>query len=81
MSTQKTDTNAALPLANGIGYVVGLFSVAALILQQSLTILIPLLHYYTPTVCAIFCVLLYKTQTKFSPSVAPSDSPVRIDVI
>ena len=79
MSTQKMDTNGALPLANGIGYVVGLFSVAALILQQSLTILIPLL--LPPTVCAIFCVLLYKAQTKSTRRVAPSDSPVRIDVI
>lgn len=79
MLTHKMDTDAALPLANGLGFVIGFFSVAALMIQQSLTFLLPLL--LPPTVCTIFCILLYKTQQNSSGQTGAPQSPVRLDVI
>ena len=78
MSPEKMDNAAALPLANGLGFVFGIFGVVALFIQQSLTVFLPLL--LPPLVCTVFCVLLYKTQNK-TREPSSSSAPVRIDVI
>ena len=78
MSPEKMDNAAALPLANGLGFVFGIFGVVALFIQQSLTVFLPLL--LPPLVCTVFCVLLFKTQNKTSEQPS-STAPVRIDVI
>ena len=80
MLQNQTDENGALPLANAIGFVLGFMGVIAFFIQQSLTVFLPLLM--PPTVCIIFCTLLYKTQKKSEASTSKSTaSPVRIDVI
>ena len=80
MSPEEMDSAGALPLANGIGFMFGIFGVVALFIQQSLTVFLPLLM--PPLVCTVFCVLLYKTQrsTEQRSQNSPA-SPVRIDVI
>jgi len=79
MSTEQMDTAGALPLVNGLGFVFGILGVVALFIQQSLAVFLPLL--LPPTVCAIFCVLLYKTQQPSNSASAVSPNPVRIDII
>ena len=80
MLQNQNDENGALPLANAIGFVLGFMGVIAFFIQQSLTVFLPLLM--PPTVCFIFCTLLYKTQKKSEASTSKSTaSPVRIDVI
>ena len=80
MLQNQIDENGALPLANAIGFVLGFMGVIAFFIQQSLTVFLPLLM--PPTVCLIFCTLLYKTQKKSEGSTSKSTaSPVRIDVI
>jgi len=78
MSPENMDSAGALPLANGIGFVFGLIGVVAIFIQQSLAVFLPLL--LPPTVCTIFCVLLYRAQ---QPTKESSDSlnPIRLDVI
>lgn len=80
MLQNQNDENGALPLANAIGFILGFMGVIAFFIQQSLTVFLPLLM--PPTVCFIFCTLLYKTQKKSQASTDKSTaSPVRIDVI
>ena len=79
MSPERMDNAGALPLANGLGFVFGILGVIALFVQQSLAVFLPLL--LPPTVCTIFCVLLYKTQKPSNDESPASPNPVRIDVI
>ena len=78
MSQNKMDNAAAVPIANGLGFVFGIFGVVAIFIQQSLAFFLPLL--LPPLVCTVFCVLLFNTQKKIDekPSAV---APVRIDVI
>ena len=62
MLQNQIDENGALPLANAIGFVLGFMGVIAFFIQQSLTVFLPLLM--PPTVCLIFCTLLYKTHRR-----------------
>ena len=78
MSPENMDSAGALPLANGIGFVFGLIGVVAIFIQQSLAVFLPLL--LPPTVCTIFCVLLYRTQQPNKES-SESPNPIRFDVI
>ena len=77
MSPKKMDNAGAIPLANGLGFVFGIFGVVALFIQQSLTTFLPLLM--PPLVCTIFCVLLFKTQPKTENE--NNSAPVRIDMM
>jgi len=79
MSPERMDTAGALPLANGLGFVFGILGVVALFIQQSLAVFLPLL--LPPTVCSIFCVLLYKTQQPTNKEETATPNPLRIDVI
>ncbi len=78
MSQDKMDNAAAVPLANGLGFVFGIFGVVAIFIQQSLAVFLPLL--LPPLVCAVFCVLLFNTQKKINKT-PETVAPVRIDVI
>ena len=52
------EENAAVPLANILGFVLGLFSVSILLIKQSLLAIMPLI--FAPMVCGILCTILYK---------------------
>ncbi|MCH1540076.1 MAG: hypothetical protein L7S56_01390 [Candidatus Poseidonia sp.] len=79
MSSKRMDSAGALPLVNGLGFVFGILGVVALFIQQSLAVFLPLL--LPPTVCTIFCVMLYKTQQPSNKKTGASPSPVRIDIM
>ena len=77
MSPNKMDNAGTIPLANGLGFVFGIFGVVALFIQQSFTAFLPLLM--PPLVCTIFCLLFIKTQPKTKNN--DNSAPVRIDMM
>ena len=60
MLDNTMEEKAAVPLANFLGFVLGMFSVSILLIKQSLAAIMPLI--FAPMVCVILCTILYKSQ-------------------
>lgn len=80
MLRSNFDSNAAFPVANFIGIILGFLSLSAFFVMQSLTVLLPLL--FAPLVCITLSYLLYVSHR----SVAKEDgdvavNPVRVDLL
>ena len=80
MLRQNLDENAALPVANFISFVLGLISLSALFLIESITVFLPLL--FAPMVCLTLCYLLkvsYDNANK--PDENATVNPIKLDLI
>ena len=80
MLRKKMDENAAFPVANFIGIILGFVSLSAFFIMQSLTVLLPLL--FAPMVCITLSYLLYVSHR--STVKAEGDvtvNPVRVDLL
>jgi hypothetical protein len=64
MLENTMEEKAAVPLANILGFVLGLFSVSIILIKQSLLAIMPLI--FAPMVCGILCTILYKSQKNVS---------------
>ena len=62
MLRKKMGDDAALPIANFIGIILGFVSLSAFFIMQSLTVLLPLL--FAPMVCITLSYLLYVCITQ-----------------
>ena len=80
MQQIKLDENAAIPLANFFGIILGFVSISTLLVIQSLTILLPLL--FAPMVCITLSYLLYTANKNASRDKDDvSVNPMRVDVL
>ena len=79
MQQIKLDENAAFPLANFFGIILGFVSISTLLVIQSLTILLPLL--FAPMVCITLSYLLYTANKSASRDEEASVNPMRVDVL
>ena len=80
MLRKEMDDNAAFPIANFIGIILGFVSLSAFFIMQSLTVLLPLL--FAPMVCITLSYLLYVSHR--STVNAEGDvtvNPVRVDLL
>ena len=80
MLRSKLDENAALPIANFIGFILGLISLSAFFVIKSITVFLPLL--FAPMMCLTLCYLLhasYNSANKVDENVTVN--PVRLDLI
>ena len=80
MLRSNLDLNAAFPVANFIGIILGFISLSAFFIMQSLTVLLPLL--FAPMVCITLSYLLYVSHR--STVKAENDvtvNPVRVDLL
>jgi len=73
MLDNTMEEKAAVPLANFLGFVLGMFSVSILLIKQSLAAIMPLI--FAPMVCVILCTILYKSQ-KDAPMEVRQLSPI-----
>ena len=79
MQRIEIDENAAFPLANFFGIILGFVSISTLLIIQSLTVLLPLL--FAPMVCITLSYLLYTANKNASRDEDASVNPMRVDVL
>ena len=79
MQQNEIDENAAFPLANFLGIILGFVSISTLLIIQSLTVLLPLL--FAPMVCITLSYLLYTANKNASRDEDASVNPMRVDVL
>lgn len=79
MQRIEIDENAAFPLANFLGIILGFVSISTLLIIQSLTVLLPLL--FAPMVCITLSYLLYTANKNASRDEDASVNPMRVDVL
>ena len=80
MLRKKIDENAAFPVANFIGIILGFISLSAFFIMQSLTVLLPLL--FAPMVCITLSYLLYVShRSTVNADSEVTVNPVRVDLL
>ena len=80
MLRKKMDDNAAFPIANFIGIILGFVSLSAFFIMQSLTVLLPLL--FAPMVCITLSYLLYVShRSTVNADSEVTVNPVRVDLL
>ncbi len=80
MLSIRNDQNAAFPVANLFSFIIGLISLTALFVIESLTLFLPLL--FAPLVCITLCYLLsvsYRNANKSDETITVN--PVKLDLI
>ena len=80
MLRSNSDQNAALPIANFFGVILGFLGLSTFLIVQSLTVFLPLL--FAPLVCLTLCYLLHVAhRTSSQENQDNSVNAVKIDVI